>query len=189
MNSLDCNLFMKIIYYLGSTHAKSLCQVNRKFHNFATSSRYRIPWKVLIENKYKEYAKFYLNNYQENNNVFNYLTYITLTNKVDKITKYMISYKTGEGKWWFVESKSKKEKTQKFLALFLLGKVEHMYNYIPSEPYKPFIDYINGCSIEQNILNKMMIEMSINGNIYGIQYLVEKGTNIHADDDWAHWLL
>ena len=109
---------------------------------------------------------------------------------LDPITQLMIYYKQGDIESF--EDKNNFNNTQRFLALFLLGKKEEMVKFLPSSAYQPYIDLLDGKEINKNILNKMMINMAKEGNIKGTEYfLTEKGVDIHAGDDnalrWASY--
>ena len=75
--------------------------------------------------------------------------------------------------------------TQRFLAMVLLGNKSEFKKYLPNNDYIPFVSWVEGKEISQDNLNEMLIIMSKHGNPLGVKLLLEKDTDIHADNDWA----
>ena len=49
----------------------------------------------------------------------------------------------------------------------------------------PFINLIDGKKVSKKQLNHMLADMSKEGSPLGVKLLLEKGVNIHADNDRA----
>ena len=190
LSRLSPDLFIKQITYLPFNDVIIICQANKKLHNYCTNSQYSVRWKVLVENtfsevhNYEEKLKQIQTNLELGKEDYNYSVYTNFVKMLDPITQLMIYYRQGDLESF--EDKNNFNNTQRFLALFLLGKKEQIENYLPSPAYQPFIDLLGGKEIDKNTLNKMMIEMTKQGNIRGVEYfLTEKGADIHALNDYA----
>ena len=97
--------------------------------------KYNPQWKTLIDNTFK-----HIYNYEDKLNeiwielslpidTYNYLVYTGLVKLLDPITQLMIYYKQGYMKSFNSE---KYNQTQRFLAMFLLGKKDKIEQYLPS---------------------------------------------------------
>ena len=215
LSKLGPDLFIKHITYLPFKDVINICQANKKVHNYCTNPQYSVRWKVLVQNTFS-----HLSNYEDkleqiqsdlglDKNDYDYLVYTNFVKLLDPITQLMIYYRQGDRDSF---NDNEFNNTQRFLALFLLGKKEEMKKYLTSSAYQPYIDLLDGKEIDKNILNKMMIEMAKQGNIRGVEYfltdkgadiddalrwssqkghlevvkyLVSKGADIHADNDFA----
>ena len=100
---------------------------------------------------------------------------------LDPITQAIIYYRQGD-----MESFENFTKTQKFLALFLLGKTNLIEKYLPSDHaprYRSFIDMLQGKSISKLLINKMLGEMAKEGSLQGVKFLQSKGADIRTEND------
>ncbi len=187
LSKLPVDVFIKEITYLPFDDVISVCKANKTLHNYCTNPKYNIRWRNLIDNTFRN-----IYNYQEklnqtrskfnlNDGVYNYLVYTQLVKLLDPITQLMIYYRQGDK----IFDSPNYNNIQRFLALFLLGKKDKMRDYLPNDHYLPFVSMLEGHKIDQDILDKMLIEMAMQGSVKGVSMMSSIGTNIHALDDWA----
>ena len=188
LSHLPVDLFIKEITYLSFDEVINVCQTNKTLHNYCTNYKYNNNWKALIDNTFRDiysydnYLKEIRNKLNISDGIYNYLVYSHLVKVLDPITQLMIYYRQDD-----MDSFDSPEytNTQNFLALFLLGNVNVMRKYVPSDAYLPFISMLDGDKIDQNILNKMLGEMAKEGSVKGVSMMLSKGANIHVENDWA----
>ena len=192
LSQLPVDLFIQQITYLPFQDVVSVCSANQQLRAYCNDPRYNTRWKALINNTFKEVIYDYQNKLKElwdelgyKEPRYNYLIYTQLVKSLDPVTQGMIYYRQGD-----MKSFEELTKEQKFLALFLLNKSSEMEKYLPDEDYlRPiylaFISMINSDKIDQDILNKMLIEMARQGNMKGIKYLENSGADIHAENEDA----
>ncbi len=189
LSQLPIDMFIKNITYLPFDDVISVCSSNRILHNYCNNPNYNNNWKKLIDDTFKN-----IYNYQEkleqirnklniNEGVYNYLVYTHLVRLLDAVTQLIIYYRQGDVKSF---DDPQFTNVQRFLALFLLNKKDKMMDYLPNgDKYLPFISMLEGHKIDQNILDKMLIEMSKEGSVKGVSMILSKGADIHADNDQA----
>ena len=187
LSRLPVDVFIQEITYLPFQDVVNVCSANVKLRAFCNDPTYNTKWKALINNTFKDSVYSYddklvklwekLNTEPE---TYNYLVYTRLVKLLDPVTQAMIYYRQGD-----MKSFEQLTQVQKFLAMFLLNKSYEMKNYLPNDNYVPFISMLSGDKIDQNILNKMLIEMAKEGNMKGLKYFEEKGANISAEVDRA----
>jgi len=174
MESLPVDLFIQQITYLPFEDVTNLCQVNTKFHEYCTNAKYANNWRLLIKNTFSQ-----LDDYETNLEEllkkyggYNYQVYTNFIKTLDPVTQAMIYYKQGD-----MKSFSKLTKTQKFLAMFLLGNKEDMIKYdIFPLPSRIFLKIINKNPVlPVRELYGAMSVMIREGSLAGVKYLVKEG--------------
>ena len=122
------------VTYLPFRDVISICQVNKKLHKYCTDPKYSIQWKILVQNTFSQVHNYEdkLGKIQSNLNLgkddYNYIVYTQFVKTLDPITQLMIYYRQKDIKSF---DEDKFNNTQRFLALFLLGKKEEIKNYYP----------------------------------------------------------
>ena len=187
LSQLPVDLFIQQITYLPFRDVVSVCSANQKLRSFCNDPQYNTKWKALINNTFQEHIDGYTDKLNELWNklkikpdTYNYLVYTQLVKLLDPVTQAMIYYRQGD-----MESFEQLTQVQKFLAMFLLNNKDKISEYLPADGYLPFISMLSGDKPDQNILNKMLIEMAKEGNMKGLKYFEEKGANIISEDDRA----
>ncbi len=187
LSQLPVDLFIQNITYLPFNEVISVCKANKTLHNYCTNSRYNNRWRKLIYDtfgniyNYDNHLKEIRNKLNLGQDVYNYLVYSHLVKLLDPITQLMIYYRQG----YNIFDSPNYNNTQRFLALFLLGKKDKMIQYLPSNYYLRFINMLEGYKMDQNILNWMLIDMAKEGSAQGVSMMLSKSANIHAKDDLA----
>jgi hypothetical protein len=191
MNNLDqlpVDVFIQQITYLPFKDVVSLCSTNTTLRKYCTEPKYRNKWKRLIDSTfqnvygYQDKLSEIWNQLNLEPDTYNYLVYTKLIHLLDPITQLMIYYRQGDMDSFNQDTYNK---TQRFLALFLLGEKRLIEQYLPSEAYMPFIHLMKDKKISPDDLNNMMIEMAIQGNVLGTTVFLEQGADIHAKEDLA----
>ena len=187
LSQLPVDVFIQEITYLPFQDVVNVCSANVKLRAFCNDPTYNTKWKALINNTFKDSVYSYDDKLKElwkklntEPETYNYLVYTRLVKLLDPITQAMIYYKQKD-----LESFEQLTQVQKFLALFLLGNMDKISEYLPNDNYVPFISMLSGDKIDQNILNKMLIEMAKEGNMKGLKYFEEKRADIHGGNDRA----
>ncbi len=195
LSQLPVDLFIQNITYLPFDDVVSVCSANIKLHNYCNDPKYNNHWKNLIDSTfgniydYQNHLKEIWKELNLNEGAYNYLVYTQLVKLLDPITQLMIYYRQGD-----MKSFDKFNKTQKFLAMFLLNKKDKIRDYLPDVNYLPFtdmlnylpfIDMLNGDKITSDILDRMLIAMAKEGSIKGVKYFEKLGANLHANNDAA----
>ncbi len=191
LSHLPVDLFIKEITYLPFDNVITICTSNTTLHNYCTNSRYNNNWRSLIDNtfgniyNYNNHLKEIRNKLNINDGVYNYLVYSRFVKLLDPITQLMIYYRQKDMNSF---DDPKFTNTQKFLSLFLLGDVNEMRKYLPSNKYLSYISMLEGQKIDQNILNWMLVEMAKERSVKGVSMMVSKGGDIHVhNDDALRW--
>lgn len=178
MDEVPVDIAIKQMTYLPISEVNNICVLNKKYHSYCTDPKYNSRWKLLIDNTYSS-----IDNYQEKlneiwnklglpPNTYNYKVYTHLIHTLDKITQSMIYYKQGDH-----QSFDKLSQTEKFLSMFMLGNKD-LINYLPNHYYQPFVDMLNGKSIPEDTLNKMLLEMTFHDNLAGVKYFKTRGSTL-----------
>lgn len=104
LSQLPVEIFIREITYLPLSDVVSICQTSSKLHSYCTDSKYRLYWKILIDNTYNN-----IYGYQDKLNelwnkmgmekeTYNYIVYTQLIKTLPKITQLDIYYKQGDMK-------------------------------------------------------------------------------------------
>ncbi len=101
---------------------------------------------------------------------------------LDPITQLMIYYRQGDMKSFDSDHFTN---IQKYLAMFLLGKVNEMRKYLPNDNYLSFISMMEGNKIDQISLDGMLIKMARRESVKGVSMMLSKGADIHTDNNRA----
>ncbi len=188
LSQLPIDMFIKNITYLPFDDVINVCKGNTTLHNYCVNPSYNNNWKKLIDDtfgnihNYQEELKQIRSKLKLDNGLYNYLVYSHLVKLLDPITQLMIYYRQEDMNSF---DNSNYNNTQRFLAMFLLGKKDKMKEFLPDDAYLPFIYMLEGQKIDQNIVNEMLIEMVNEGSVNGVSMMLSKGADIHAHDDLA----
>ena len=187
LSELPIDIFIKNITYLPFSDVIKVCGLNKKLHNYCSDSKYNNHWKALIDDTfgtvygYKDKLKRVWDRLGQDDGSYDYLVYVNLVKELDPITQLMIYYRQGDRESF---DNPKFSNLQRFLSLFLLGD-SNLINYLPNENYLSYIYMLHNKNIPKNILNYMMIEMAKEGNVKGVILFMNKGVDIHAQNDYA----
>ena len=196
LSKLPVDVFIQQITYLPFKNVVNVCSTNKNLNSYCSDPKYNTNWKMLIDNtfggiyNYQNNLKLLWDKLNLSKDTYNYLVYTQLVKLLDPITQLMIYYRQGDTKSFDNEFHN----SDRFLALFLLGKRDKLEKYFsPSgkyrfdeETYYPsFIKMLKGVEIDQDTLNEMLGTMSNKGSIKGIEYLIRKGADIHANNEYA----
>ena len=186
------DIFLKLVTYLPFRDVASICQTNKFYHEYCTDPKYNIRWKNLIDNTFKHIydypnilTRLWTKLNYDKDNTYNYIIYTQLVKLLDPITQLMIYHKQGD--MVNFNDNEKFNNTQRFLAMFLLGNVDKMKEYLPpnDDEYLPFVSWVEGKELSQKNLNDMLIEISKQGNPLGVKLLLEKEAEVHAKTEKA----
>ncbi len=191
LEGLPVDLFIQQITYLPFKDVNSICQTNKKFHNYCTNSKYSNNWKSLIDDTFSSVYNYHdkLNKIWDDlkipKNTYNYLVYTRLINYLDHITQLMIYYRQDDMDSF---NSDKFNDTQRVLASFLLDDKQQTAKYLSKidfriKIYRPFLDMMDGKKIARESLDDMITIMAANGNIRGVKLLIEKGADVYIFSD------
>ena len=181
---IPVDIFLKTITYLPFGDVISACSTDQKFYSYCNDPNYNIRWKILIDNTFIHIYEYYHKleklwkelGYEKD--TYNYMVYTQLVKLLDPITQLMIYHKQKD-----LESFNdpKFNGLERFLAMYLLNNVEGMEKYLPSCDFKIFLrDHPS-----LNNLNEMLTSMAAHGSPLGVKLLLDRGANIHAQNDQA----
>lgn len=187
LSNLPVELFVETITYLPFSEVISVCNVNKKTHNYCTDNKYNAHWKRLIDYTFGSVYGYetMVEDIQRQLGLigtYNYLIYVNLVKKLDHITQLMIYYRQNDMDNF---NDPKFTKTQKFLALFLLNDINNIEKYLPDKYYLKFINIMKGNKVSKKDINNMLAIMAINGNVLGIKYFQKLGGDIHFGQEHA----
>ncbi len=188
LSRLPVDLFIKEITYLPFDDIISVCKVNTTLHNYCINSKYNNNWRKLIDDtfgniyNYDDHLKDIRSELNLGEGVYNYLVYTQLVKLLDPVTQLMIYYRQKDMDSF---DSSQYNNTQRFLSLFLLGNVNAMRKYLPSDQYLSYISMFEGDKIGQTILDNMLVEMANEGSVKGVSMMLFKGADVHAQNDHA----
>jgi hypothetical protein len=188
LSQLPVDVFIQQITYLPFKDVMSICSANTTLRSYCSDPKYRNKWKLLIDSTFQN-----IYGYQDKlseiwvklnleRDTYNYLVYTKLIHILDPITQLIIYYHQGDMDSF---NKTIYNNTQRFLALFLLGKNQLIEKYIPDESYIPFISLMKGQKVSFEDLGMMMTIMAMWGNVLGTTMLLKRGADINTDDNLA----
>lgn len=177
MDKLPIDLFIQQVTYLPFNDVINLCQTTEKFQDYCTNPKYTNNWRRLIENTFSG-----LDDYETNleellkkYNGYNYHVYTEFVKLLDPVTQAMIYYKQGD-----INSFNNFPSTQKFLAMFLLGKKIEMQKYSDLSWYMRFSRILNKDPvISLKDFDEAMRLMVYEGSLTGVKALIKEGALVN----------
>jgi len=132
LSDLPPDILIPRMTYLSPKDISSLCQSNKRLHEICTSDKYKIQWKMLIENTYGnvEYYKYLKRN---PNLKYNYQLYLELINWLP----YSVQLK-------IYERINDKENFARVAKLYILsGEIQDMMDHTYRTRMNKFLDISN----------------------------------------------
>ena len=192
LSELPVDIFIETITHLPFSEVTKVCVLNKKLHNYCNDPKYNNHWKRLIDDTFGSVIYNYqtkleqiwnkLNLNPNEYGTYNYLVYTKLVVLLDPITQLMIYYRQKD-----IDSFNNPKFTelQRFLASFLLQNSALAEQYLPHNNYLPSINILKGKKVSKDILDLMMSIMAKEGNVKGVKMFLERGADIHAENDRA----
>lgn len=159
LSQLPIELFMTQITYLPATEVDKICTINKKLHNYCTSSQYMLYWKNLIDAAYSRIPN-YKSKLVEVRKVlglepdtYNYQIYTRFVTLIDPITQ---------------------------LHIYLRQKDMDSFNRVLSnliQQYKQEYDYSNDSYYEYIVIYKAIDK----GYLNIVKYFADHGKNMNTN--------
>ena len=192
--------------YLPFKDVKALCISNKSSLDYCTNPKYNNNWKKVIDDTYKnvplykDKLKSLWNALGLPSDTYNYQIYTKMLDMLDSITKKMIYWKQGDldafndkDKYknqnlpdWMMVTENEDDINDRFLAFFLLGKIDKMKEYIDQGKvgieFKDYLDIAKGGKGDEYSLNNLYLLFADAGNLRGVKYMLDKGAEPDAND-------